>query len=111
MRRYNVLCRFGLAFTALFVIGAASSAFAASASAGRVSHRLLSHRGFAVSQPGLTSRVGGLDRSRGSAYSGALGQFDAGAHQSSGWYQRGFGGTLDPGWGYNFGPSLGGSVR
>ena len=24
-----------------------------------------------------------------------------------GWYQRGFGGTLNPGWGYNFGPSVG----
>jgi hypothetical protein len=30
---------------------------------------------------------------------------------SSGWYQRGFGGTLNPGWGYNFGPNLGGLGR
>jgi len=29
----------------------------------------------------------------------------------SGWYQRGFGGTLNPGWGYNFGPNLGGLGR
>jgi hypothetical protein len=28
-----------------------------------------------------------------------------------GWYQRGFGGTLNPGWGYNFGPNLGGLGR
>jgi hypothetical protein len=36
-------------------------------------------------------------------------------HSSSpglnGWYQRGFGGTLNPGWGYNFGPNLGGLGR
>jgi hypothetical protein len=29
----------------------------------------------------------------------------------SGWYQRGVGGTLNPGWGYNFGPNLGGLGR
>jgi hypothetical protein len=28
-----------------------------------------------------------------------------------GWYRRGFGGTLNPGWGYNFGPSPGGLGR
>jgi hypothetical protein len=27
----------------------------------------------------------------------------------SGWYQRGFGGLRDPGWGYRFGPGGGGS--
>jgi hypothetical protein len=32
-------------------------------------------------------------------------------HQSSGWYQRGFGGNRDPGWGYRFGPGLGGPPR
>jgi hypothetical protein len=31
-----------------------------------------------------------------------------GGHESGGWYQRGFGGTLNPGWGYRFGPNLGG---
>ena len=29
-----------------------------------------------------------------------------GGHRS-GWYQRGFGGTRDPGWGYRFGPGFG----
>jgi hypothetical protein len=28
-----------------------------------------------------------------------------------GWYQRGFGGTLNPGWGYNFEPGLGAPGR
>ena len=32
---------------------------------------------------------------------------DFGGHQG-GWYQRGWGGTLNPGWGYQFGPNLGG---
>jgi hypothetical protein len=29
----------------------------------------------------------------------------------SGWHQPGFGGTSNPGWGYNFGPQLGGIGR
>ena len=31
-----------------------------------------------------------------------------GSHQGSGWYQRGWGGTANPGWDYRFGPNLGG---
>jgi hypothetical protein len=34
-----------------------------------------------------------------------------GSNRGSGWYQPGFGGTLNPGWGYNFGPNLGGLGR
>jgi hypothetical protein len=30
---------------------------------------------------------------------------------NGGWYQRGFGGNRDPGWGYGFGPTLGGFGR
>ena len=30
------------------------------------------------------------------------------AYSGSGWHLGGWGGTLNPGWGYNFGPHLGG---
>jgi hypothetical protein len=36
---------------------------------------------------------------------------DPGSGVNGGWFQRGFGGTRDPGWGYRFGPSLGGFGR
>jgi hypothetical protein len=50
----------------------------------------------------------------GSAYRGSnlaprLGS--RGSNGGSGWYQPRFGGTLNPGWGYNFGPNLGGLGR
>lgn len=47
----------------------------------------------------------------GSTYRGASPAPHLGSHASSGWYQPGFGGTLNPGWGYNFGPNLGGIWR
>jgi hypothetical protein len=50
----------------------------------------------------------------GSAYRGANLAHHLGSHGSnagSGWYQPGVGGTLNPGWGYNFGPNLGGLGR
>jgi hypothetical protein len=47
----------------------------------------------------------------GSSYLGANPAPHFGSRPSSGWYQRGFGGTLNPGWGYNFGPNLGGLGR
>ncbi len=47
----------------------------------------------------------------GSAYRGASPAPRLGNRASSGWYQPGFGGTLNPGWGYNFGPNLGGIGR
>jgi hypothetical protein len=47
----------------------------------------------------------------GSTYRGAGPVPHLGGHAGSGWYQPGFGGTLNPGWGYNFGPNLGGIGR
>ena len=113
MRRHGLLRRFGSSFTVILVMGAASGAFAAAAGA---SHRLVSHRGasaapLVVGHAGVAGHIGQSDRSSLPGYTGMLRRFDPGSHGSSGWYQRGFGGTLDPGWGYNFGPSLGGSVR
>jgi hypothetical protein len=52
-------------------------------------------------------RAGTLN-ARPGGYTGANPASHFGSHESSGWYQRGFGGTRDPGWGYNFGPHLGG---
>jgi hypothetical protein len=116
MRRYIILRKFGLAFAATLAISAASSAAGAAEGGGGASHRLISHRGGAVGHsvaghPGVASRIGGLGALPGAGYAGTLHRFDAGGHESSGWYQRGWGGTLDPGWGDNFGPSLGGLSR
>lgn len=47
----------------------------------------------------------------GSAYRGVTRTPHLGSPAGSGWYQPGFGGTLNPGWGYNFGPNLGGLGR
>jgi hypothetical protein len=47
----------------------------------------------------------------GSAHRGASVAPRPNSSAVSGWYQRGFGGTLNPGWGYNFGPNLGGLGR
>jgi hypothetical protein len=53
-------------------------------------------------------RWGGSGVRAGSPAAGANAPPRFGGHDGSGWYQRGFGGTLNPGWGYNFGPNLGG---
>jgi hypothetical protein len=51
------------------------------------------------------AKVGGLARG---GDAGTLGIGGIGSH-GSGWHSGGFGGTLNPGWGYGFSPSLGGS--
>jgi hypothetical protein len=116
MRRNIMLRKFRLAIAATLAISAASCATAAAAGGGGVGHRLISHRGgavgyFVAGHSGVASRIGGPGALPGAGYAGTLRRFDAGGHESSGWYQRGWGGTLDPGWGYGFGPSLGGSSR
>jgi hypothetical protein len=60
---------------------------------------------------GATGRSGALGTRSGAGYAGAGHRYDLGGHQGSGWYQRGFGGNLNPGWGYNYGPQLGGPGR
>lgn len=45
------------------------------------------------------------------AYRGTSPVPHLGRHAGTGWYQPSFGGTLNPGWGYNFGPNLGGIGR
>jgi len=60
---------------------------------------------------GATGRSGALGMRHGAGYAGTGHRYDLGGHQGSGWHQRGFGGNLNPGWGYNFGPQLGGVGR
>jgi hypothetical protein len=55
-----------------------------------------------------SSRSGALGPRPSTGYGGMSHRYDVRGHQGSGWYQRGFGGNLNPGWGYNFGPQLGG---
>jgi hypothetical protein len=65
---------------------------------------------------GLGYRSGITGRSRpashlepGGGYAGINHRYGSLGHESSGWYNRGWGGTTSPGWGYGFGPNLGGS--
>jgi hypothetical protein len=58
---------------------------------------------------GAASRFGGTGAWLGAVSAGTNHRFNAGGHEGSGWYHRGWGGTMDPGWGYGFGPNLGGS--
>jgi hypothetical protein len=44
-------------------------------------------------------------------YAGTSRRNAIGSQDGTGWYSRGFGGTLNPGWGYGLGPNLGGSGR
>jgi hypothetical protein len=57
---------------------------------------------------GAVGRAGETGAGRPAAASAPL---HFGSHDSGGWYQRGFGGNRDPGWGYGFGPPLGGFGR
>jgi len=59
--------------------------------------------GIGSAQFGATGHFGQLGAPPGSAYGVGYG-----SHLHGGWYSRGFGGTLDPGWGYRFGRDLGG---
>ena len=61
----------------------------------------VSGHGIGSVQFGTTSHFGQLGVRLGGAYGDR-------SQLNGGWYSRGFGGTLDPGWGYRFGPSLGG---
>ena len=47
----------------------------------------------------------------GGGYAGTSRRSGIGSQVGTGWYSHGFGGTLNPGWGYGFGPNLGGSGR
>jgi hypothetical protein len=66
--------------------------------------------GSALQSKAARNRSGALD-ARPGRRAGASPAFQLGSPESSGWYQHGFGGTGDPGWGYNFGPHLGGFGR
>ena len=66
--------------------------------------------GTALQSKAARNRSGAWD-ARSGGHAGANPTFHFGNHESSGWYQHGFGGTGDPGWGYNFGPHLGGFGR
>jgi hypothetical protein len=95
-----------IAFTAAVHDPAASAAGLDGFSAGGsgYSQGLAGHGGAA----GASSRPGAAGPRSGSGYPGTSHRYDFGGHQGSGWYQPGFGGNLNPGWGYGFGPQLGG---
>ncbi len=106
-----MLCRLAPVLAATFIFGAASQTYGASSGefgSGDLNHRL--HSG-SLGRSGQAGRLG----SRGSRLDGygmsrRFGTTGYGSYpgHESGWYHRGFGGTLGPGWGYGFGANLGG---
>ncbi len=58
---------------------------------------------------GAASRLGGTGAWLGAVPAGTNHRSSFIGHEGSGWYYRGWGGTRAPGWGYGFGPNLGGS--
>lgn len=81
------------------VIGLAGLPVILGAPAGAVTAHGLGHH--PVYHRGMLSRSFGHYGTSGVATGAAV----------SGWHSGGFGGTLSPGWGYRFGPSLGGLGR
>ncbi len=107
-------------YSRLAVVFAITAASAAAPGPGVAASATFGNGGSSLSR-GL-GHYGGAGAFRSGGHSGGLGlrpssrYGDIGrpgftGHPSSGWYQRGWGGTLNPGWGYNFGPNLGGSGR
>jgi hypothetical protein len=101
-----------LAAGTIILLAAASTPFGVAAATiyGRSAAVGLGHssvyRGGQLARPGSAGRFGsGI----GSASAGSrYGHFN---QQGSGWSRGGFGGTLNPGWGYQSGPGLGGIGR
>jgi len=99
------------AIAATIVLVAALVSFDAAAAA------RLSQLGTSSAGPGIGLRGGlaahqGFARPFGSGIgSGYIGRNGGSSRQGSGWNRGGFGGTLSLGWGYRFGPDLGGLGR
>jgi hypothetical protein len=109
-----MLRKLAIVFAAIVALGVASGpgGTASCASAGEFgggSGRVVGHHSGAIGQSGAASRFVGSGARSGAGYAGTSHRHDGLGHESSGWHQPGFGGTLNPGWGYGFGPQLGGS--
>jgi hypothetical protein len=108
-RRY--VCVLAVAVAAS-VSGLSISASAAppgvSAAGGDTLDTGLGHHGARL-RSGEANHYGGSGLRPGNGYGRTNSTHDLGSPPSSGWYQRGWGGTLNPGWGYGFGPNMGGS--
>lgn len=89
-------------------IPASAASPGTSAAGGDALNAGLGHNGTRL-RSGEANHHGGSGLRPGSGYGHASSPHGFGSHQGSGWYQRGWGGTLNPGWGYGFGPNLGGS--
>jgi len=114
-----MLRRLAIAFTATVAIAnAPGRADAASATVsgefaggGGGFSRSLPHRSGGALRSGAANRFGESAARAGSGYAGTNPRVGSGSHDNGGWYQRGWGGTLSPGWGYGFGTNLGGVGR
>ena len=84
----------------------AAPASTGAASLGKNGGHGLRHHGGAFEQSRSASHLWPGGARLGGGMSHRYGEVSPGG---SGWYNRGFGGTTNPGWGYGFGPNLGGS--
>ena len=103
-----------------FGVGVSSSAVLAAGHVGKTlelheaANTAPRHRAIAPLDAGaghVGTGAAGLGGSERGGYTGISRRSGIGSGDSTGWYSRGFGGTLNPGWGYGFSPSLGGSGR
>jgi hypothetical protein len=92
-----------LAVAIMFLTAAACTASGAYASTGSSVRQLVR-----VPPPIPGKGFAGAGARRGGGYAGTSRPSSIGSLDGTGWYSRGFGGTLNPGWGYGFSPKLGG---
>jgi hypothetical protein len=89
-------------------VGLTMIAAAPDPAAAKPAHKGVPASGIHISGVGQDARAALRSGAAGGSATGANLPLHSGGHERSGWYQRGFGGTLNPGWGYGFGPNLGG---
>jgi hypothetical protein len=98
-----MLRKLSVAFAATLAIVAASGLTSAAGYSG-IGH-VAGHHGTATHIGARSERLSPLP---GVGYAGAGHRYGAGSVSGSGWNSGGFGGTRNPGYGYSFGPQLGG---
>lgn len=103
-----MLRKLAIAFltTVVFGIAPASTGTTRAGAFGEIGGHGLGHRSAITGQSRPASHFGPSGTARG--YAGMNHRYGGLGHENSGWYNRGWGGTTNPGWGYGFGPNLGG---
>jgi len=104
-----MLCKLAIAILTVVVLDAAPTPTDAASirALGESGGHGLGHRSGITAQSRSASHVWPGGARLGGGY-GVSHHYGDVSHEGSGWYSRSFGGTTNPGWGYGFGPNLGG---